>query len=332
MTMSLYQSHIRKTIQKDIYQKPSFTLHLFGKDYFWTIKTKKIGPITLKRYQILWIELPKDHKEISKAIQKIKSEFWHHWTDIFFQRGVTTSIQTFDVKDIDNELASSLRDTRLSLRTHFKEDYHLIHSFRENLPESNIIIDITKTNEELLREMNKSSRVRVRKWIENGITFRTLQEHEYQKFYNKRQTTADKKWFNTISENQYTKLIKELIQTKTGNVVITEKDGEILAGSIVIYDDKNMVWLYGFADRTHNTIGGQQYLKFKTFERAREQGFTTFDLMGGAPTGFPEHELTSVSAFKESIGGKKIEYTGNFDIILNPRLYKIFKRLFTLKK
>ncbi|HCY21696.1 TPA: hypothetical protein DIC40_07825 [Patescibacteria group bacterium] len=79
-------------------------------------------------------------------------------------------------------------------------------------------------------------------------------------------------------------------------------------------------------------MGGQQYLKFKTFERAREQGFTTFDLMGGAPTGFPEHELTSVSAFKESIGGKKIEYTGNFDIILNPRLYKIFKRLFTLKK
>jgi lipid II:glycine glycyltransferase (peptidoglycan interpeptide bridge formation enzyme) len=40
-------------------------------------------------------------------------------------------------------------------------------------------------------------------------------------------------------------------------------------------------------------------------------------MMGGAPTGFDEHPLTGVSAFKESLGGSKIELYGNFDLVLN---------------
>jgi lipid II:glycine glycyltransferase (peptidoglycan interpeptide bridge formation enzyme) len=32
-----------------------------------------------------------------------------------------------------------------------------------------------------------------------------------------------------------------------------------------------------------------------------------------------------VSAFKESLGGMKIEWYGNYDLVLNPILYKLFK-------
>jgi len=330
--MSLYQSPIRKTIQKDIYNKPTFTINLFGKDYFWTIKTKKLGSITLKRYQILWIEIPKDRKEISKVIQEVKSKFWHHWTNIFFQRGITSTIKTFNVKDINQELANSLRDTRLSLRTRMKEDYHLIHSFRENLPESGIVYDLSKTDEELIKDMNKASKLRTKKAIKNDIWFRSIEESEYDKFYNKRQQTAGQKGFHTITKQQYHKLVKHLISTNTGNVFITEYEWKILSGAICIFDKKNLVCLYSFADRNHNNIWWQQYLKFKIFTWGRAHWFATCDMMWGAPTGFPEHELASVSAFKESMWWIKTEYTGNFDIVLNPRLYKIFKRMFNLKK
>ncbi len=61
------------------------------------------------------------------------------------------------------------------------------------------------------------------------------------------------------------------------------------------------------------------------FEWAREYGFKYADLMGGAPTGFPDHPLNGVSKFKESLGGTKIEHFGNFDIPLNPLLYSAFR-------
>jgi lipid II:glycine glycyltransferase (peptidoglycan interpeptide bridge formation enzyme) len=99
-----------------------------------------------------------------------------------------------------------------------------------------------------------------------------------------------------------------------------------------VYHNKSIICLYSFADRKQTTIGGQQYMKFKIFTRGRANGFTICDMMGGAPTGFPEHELASVSAFKESMGGNKTEYFGNFDLLLNPRLYKIFKGYYSRKK
>ena len=68
------------------------------------------------------------------------------------------------------------------------------------------------------------------------------------------------------------------------------------------------------------------------FTRAREQGIQYMDLFGGAPTGFPEHPLTSVSAFKESLGGTKVERYGNYDIILNPSLYYGSKTLYQWRK
>ncbi|MEI6774918.1 MAG: hypothetical protein WCL18_09460 [bacterium] len=39
---NLYQSKLRKDIQHEIYRKPIFTVELFGKEYFGTIKEKKI--------------------------------------------------------------------------------------------------------------------------------------------------------------------------------------------------------------------------------------------------------------------------------------------------
>ena len=68
------------------------------------------------------------------------------------------------------------------------------------------------------------------------------------------------------------------------------------------------------------------------FSRARDNGFLYCDLMGGAPTGFPEHPLSSVSEFKESLGGIKIEQYGSYDLVLNPVLYNFFKLYYKLRK
>jgi lipid II:glycine glycyltransferase (peptidoglycan interpeptide bridge formation enzyme) len=67
------------------------------------------------------------------------------------------------------------------------------------------------------------------------------------------------------------------------------------------------------------------------FSRARDNGFIFCDLMGGAPTGFPKHPLASVSSFKESLGGSKIEQYGSYDIVLNAFLYRVFKLYYRIR-
>ena len=331
--MSLYQSPIRKTIQKDIYKKPTFSVNIFGREYFWTIKTKWLFGIQFKRYQILWVDVELDNDAINEAVKSIQEQFWNSWKNLFFQWGVTNEIVKFDIKDHkEPAFAVELRAARCFLRSHFETAYDLIFSFRENMPESGIVYDLTKNNETLLSEMNKASKDRTKKWIKNNIEFRAAEEVDYEEFYQKRQETAGKKWFHTIPKAQYYTLITHLKSHKMGNLFLTKHNWSILSGAICIYDEKSIVCLYSFADRNQSNMWWQQYLKYNIFGRWRDNWFTICDMMWWAPTGFPEHELASVSAFKESMWGIKTEYIGNYDIILNKPMYKLLKWYYQQKK
>lgn len=72
---NLYQSNLRKNIQQNVYDNPTFTVQLFGKPYFGTIKAKKIGPWTLQRYQLMGVELPGDKKYVRTEIAQLKKKF-----------------------------------------------------------------------------------------------------------------------------------------------------------------------------------------------------------------------------------------------------------------
>lgn len=42
--------------------------------------------------------------------------------------------------------------------------------------------------------------------------------------------------------------------------------------------------MYGFTNRKFGNVGSHHYLKYKMLSRARDNGFISCDLMGGAPT------------------------------------------------
>ncbi|MEI6118299.1 MAG: hypothetical protein WCP92_03495 [bacterium] len=51
--------------------------------------------------------------------------------------------------------------------------------------------------------MNESCRKRIKKSIAGGMQYRIVDKKDYEKFFAKRQKTADSKGFNTISTSQY---------------------------------------------------------------------------------------------------------------------------------
>ena len=59
---------------------------------------------------------------------------------------------------------------------------------------------------------------------------------------------------------------------------------------------------------------------------AKEKGLSTFDFWGIAPDGAPKsHPWYGFTKFKQSFGGYEKKYCGTFDLILNPRRYRLYK-------
>lgn len=122
------------------------------------------------------------------------------------------------------------------------------------MPQSTIMINLDKTDAELLKEMNSGCAQRIRKAFKRGVKVRLGYEEDYDVFFEKWQITAKGKGFRTITREQYDKLLKVLIEKKVGNIFVSELNGEIIAGSICIFHENTIVYLYGFTDREYTNI------------------------------------------------------------------------------
>jgi lipid II:glycine glycyltransferase (peptidoglycan interpeptide bridge formation enzyme) len=177
-------------------------VEIFGKQYFGTIKVKKIGPWKLQRYQIMGVELPSDVAYVRSEVEKIKKQFRKKC--FFFQWGITNEILSFENSvQKSEEFREDMKAVRRGLTTILHDEYGLKTAFRENMPTAGIVYDTTKSDEELLKDMNESCRKRIKKSIAGGMQYAIIEEKEYETFFAQRQKTADAKGFNTISKKQY---------------------------------------------------------------------------------------------------------------------------------
>lgn len=326
---NLYQSQLRKDIQHEIYRKPMFTVELFGKEYFGTIKEKKIWPFTTRRYQIMGIQLPEDKEYVKKELANLRKKFRKKW--FFFQLGIINEIISFENSaQKSDEFKKDMNEFRIWLQKILQLEYKVSPAFRENMPTAGITYATDKSDEELFKDMNESCRKRTKKAISGWMQYRIVDKDQYEIFFAKRQKTADTKWFNTISRMQYDGLLQYVAQGK-GMLIGSFLEGEMIAWTICLFDGSLIYCPYGFFDRKFSNIGVQHFLKFKLFAWARDNEFKVVDTGGGAPTWFPNHPLASVSAFKESLGGTKSEQYGSYDMVLNPLIYKIFKRWYRFR-
>lgn len=329
---NLYQSKLRKDIQTKIYEKPYFTIDLFGKEYFGLIKEKKIWPFKTKRLQIMGIDLPTNKDYVRSELNKLKKKYKKEKWVIFVQLCLLNEIIRFENVWLraDNFL-DDMKNMRLSIRKQMIDNYWLKVAFRENMPQANIIYDIKKSDEELISEMNSWCKERIKKAMKKGIEFGIASPDQYWLFYDKWKELGNTKWFNIIPKNQYEKLIRYITQNNRWNLFTSHINWDIIAWSICIYDEYRIIYLYWFSNRKYSNIWWHHYLKFRIFWQARKSWMTYVDMLWWAPTWFPEHPLNWVSKFKESLWGTKIEQYGSYDLVIRPLLYKIFKTYFNFK-
>lgn len=300
---------------------------LFGQEYIWVIKEKKFWPISICWLQILWVILPDDMEYVKREVWRIQKKYNNKFWNILFQRWVINQMVQFaNIAHRSDVFKNDMKNMRLSIREWIRRETGMIPSFRENMPEANIVYDITKSDEQLLEEMNSWCKERVKKSINKWATFRVADPSEYEKFYKDWQVLAWSKWFNIIWYETYIKLVSYITENNCGNVFVAEIWENLLAWSICIYDKHRIIYLYWFASREpeYRNIWAHHFLKFKIFGRAREKWLTYCDMLWWAPTWFDDHPWAGVSKFKESLWWFKEEYYWNFDIVLNPLLYKLF--------
>ena len=63
------------------------------------------------------------------------------------------------------EFREEMKAVRIGLQKYLHMNYGLKTAFRENMPTAAILYDVTKSDDELLKDMNESCRKRVKKSV-----------------------------------------------------------------------------------------------------------------------------------------------------------------------
>jgi len=191
---NLYQSQLRKDIQTIVYKKDSMTISIFGKEYFAIRKPKSFGPIKAEWIQIMGVELPSDKEYVKEELKRVKKELSKKGKIIMLQLGIINEMITFEnTSHRSDTFPRDMKHMRLNLQHFICKHYGLKVAFRENMPNSNIIIDLSKPDDQLLMEMNASARQRIKKAFGKKIEFGMAPPDQYKSYYDKRLQTSGNK-------------------------------------------------------------------------------------------------------------------------------------------
>ena len=188
-------------------------------------------------------------------------------------------------------------------------------SNKEIQPQSTIILDITKSEEELLGGMHKKTRYNINLAQKKDLKFSIADADRLEEFWDILQKTKDRDSFNTHDIEYYEKLLEVPFIRLLG---VEHKD-KFVAVSIVAFYDKTATYLHGASDYDYRDLMAPYLLHWESIKHAKDMNFEKYDLWG-----VDEKKWPGVTRFKKGFGGGEVEYVGSYDYIFSGFWYKLY--------
>nr|MBI5455434.1 peptidoglycan bridge formation glycyltransferase FemA/FemB family protein [Candidatus Levybacteria bacterium] len=215
----------------------------------------------------------------------------------------------------------------------------LIPSARPLFTQYSFILDLTKTEEELLKDMHPKTRYNIRLAEKKAVK---ISEDNSDKAFNEylkltKETTERQKFY---AHNQnYHKLMWETLKPTTkdqrlktdilsAHLLKAEYNGEILVAWILFVLGDTLYYPYGASSSKHREVMASNLMMWEAIKFGKKLGLKKFD-MWGALDKIPDTKdpWYGFHKFKEGYGAKHVEFIGSCDFIINKNLYEIYKVL-----
>lgn len=186
------------------------------------------------------------------------------------------------------------------------------------------VLDLNKSEEEILAGAAQGLRRKIRKANKTGITVEVSTDpKDIKKFYEIQLETAARHKFVEFSEDFLQKQFEAFAKYDEVKLYTAKLDGEILAQNFMIFYGKEASYHYGVSTELGTKYSGAPLLHMQAMRDAREQGITRYNFWGITGLDETKHRFYGVSQFKRSFGVDELKYLHAHDLVIEPTKYKI---------
>lgn len=190
-------------------------------------------------------------------------------------------------------------------------------------PRTEWLLDISKSNEELLAGMHKKARYHIKLSERGGASFRveTNLDDKLERFYELMKTTAARDNFHILPKSDYAAAFKAC--GENAFLGYAEINGKPVAGAFCVSYDNVTHYVYGCSSNEFRQLGIGYYLHWNLILHAKDKGQKIYNF-GGISGGVKGAQLAGVTQFKQKFGGFAQTHGLPVDIPLNLLGYKLF--------
>ncbi|MFA6080838.1 MAG: peptidoglycan bridge formation glycyltransferase FemA/FemB family protein [Patescibacteria group bacterium] len=210
---------------------------------------------------------------------------------------------------------------------------NLVKSPHPLFPAWTQILDLTKSEDELLKSFHSKTRYNIRLAEKKGVTVREESNsngfEKFSKLYF--ETTKRQKYFG--HDYQYHKTVWNNLKNKISHILIAYYNDIPLAAYQLWYLDGVIYYVYGGTSQLHRNLMASNLLMWEAIKLGKKLGALKFDMWGSLGPNYDSNDPWSgFTRFKEGYATKFTEFVGSYDLVINPLLYKIYNFIYSLRE
>ncbi len=256
-----------------------------------------------------WLHVP--HGPL--VLETHKSQFWPWWLRHYHLLG--------EAHKLDLVRVSPLAPTTEAIN--FEKSHYKMAAIHLVNPEKTWVLDITKTEDELLAEMKKSTRYEVRKGLKPETGFTITVDHNLDAFWKLHEATVARQGFVPFTRKS-TEAELKAFGTNCQIITVWHED-KALASGVFLFDDKAGYYHQG-ASIPSKLPAAHAYLWAAICE-AKKRGCTEFNFWGVCAENEKDHPWFGLSKFKRGFGGEEKNYhhVHDYEITWKAKLNRIIE-------
>lgn len=211
------------------------------------------------------------------------------------------------------------------------QNWNLRKSNVNILPMNTIVVDLTQSEEEILRRMKPKTRYNIKLALKKGVEVKTVGIEGLDTWYQLYAETAGRNGLHLNDRNYFQSVFASKMETQDNdvhvNLLIAYYDDQPLAAMFLLLSSHRATYLYGASSGYMRNVMPTYALQWKAIQLAKQYNCVEYDMFGIAPYDDPAHPMYGLYKFKRGFGGKIYHQLGCWDYPLETDKYNYMQAM-----
>lgn len=188
------------------------------------------------------------------------------------------------------------------------------------------VVDLTKSEEELLAGMHPKTRYNIKVANRYNVEIKELDtQAAFDKYLDLTFDTTARQGFYLHSRKYHQTQWNILKKTGMTHLMQAIYNGQVLSAFMIFKYKDRLFYPYGASLNINREVMAPTLLMWEVIKLGKKLGCTSFDMWGSlGPNAREGQNGYGFHRFKQGYGGTLVEFVGTYDLVINSNLYKLY--------